>query len=64
MLRLKVSGMRCGHCTSAVTRAASEVTGAKDVKVDLGRGLVTVDGTPDPVAIRKAIEAEGYQVQA
>jgi len=64
MLQLKVSGMTCGHCVSAVTRAATEVAGAKDVKVDLGRGLVTVDGTPDRAAIRNAIEAKGYQVQA
>ncbi len=63
MLQLKVSGMTCGHCVSAVTRAASEVAGAKDVKVDLNHGQVTVDGNPDPAAIRKAIEAEGYQVQ-
>ena len=64
MLQLKVSGMTCGHCVSAVTRAASKVAGAKDVKVDLSHGLVTVDGNPNPAAIREAIEAEGYQVQA
>ncbi len=64
MLQLKVSGMTCGHCVSAVTRAASEVEGAKDVRVDLNHGLVTVDGNPNPAAIREAIEAEGYQVQA
>ncbi len=64
MLQLKVSGMTCGHCVAAVTRAASEVAGAKDVKVDLDQGLVTVDGNPNPAAIREAIEAEGYQIQA
>lgn len=56
--------MTYGHCVSAVTRAASKVAGAKDVKVDLNQGLVTVDGNPNPAAIRDAIEAEGYQVQA
>ena len=63
MLQFKVSGMKCGHCVSAVTRAATEVAGAKDVKVDLNHGLVTVDGNPDPMAIRDAIAAKGYQVQ-
>lgn len=62
MLQLKVSGMTCGHCVSAVTRAAKEVAGAEEVKVDLDHGLVTVGGNPDPAAIRAAIEAEGYQV--
>ncbi len=56
--------MTCGHCVFAVSRAASKVAGAKDVKVDLSHGLVTVDGNPNPAAIRDAIEAEGYQVQA
>jgi len=32
--------------------------------VDLDHGLVTVDGDSNPVAIREAIKAEGYQVQA
>ncbi len=64
MLQLKVSGMTCGHCVSAVTEAASKVAGAKEVKVNLAQGLVTVDGDPDPAAIRNAIEAEGYQIQA
>ena len=64
MLQLNVSGMTCGHCVSAVTRAAGEVAGARDVKVDLEHGLVTVGGDPDPAAVRAAIEAEGYQVQA
>ena len=63
MLQFKVSGMKCGHCVSTVTRAASEVPGAKDVKVDLSQGLVTVDGDPNPAAIRDAIAAKGYQVQ-
>ncbi len=63
MLQFKVSGMKCGHCVSAVTRAATEVAGAKDVKVDLNHCLVTVDGNPDPAAIRDAIAAKGYQVQ-
>ena len=63
MLQLNVSGMTCGHCVSAVKRAAGEIAGATDVKVDLGHGLVTVGGNPDPATVRAAIEAEGCQVQ-
>ena len=62
MLQLKVTGMTCGHCVAAVTRALRAVPSAGEVQVDLDRGAVTVGGAPDPVAVRAAIEAEGYTV--
>ena len=64
MLNLKVSGMTCGHCVSAVSRAVRAVPGAEDVSVDLDRGEVTVKGSPDPSAVRAAIAEEGYDLQA
>ena len=64
MLHLKVSGMTCGHCVSAVSRAVRAVPGTEDVAVDLGRGEVTVKGDPDSGAVRAAIAEEGYQVQS
>ena len=64
MLNLKVSGMTCGHCVSAVKRAVRAVPGAGEVAVDLARGEVSVDGDPDPGAVRAAITEEGYEVRA
>ena len=64
MLNLKVSGMTCGHCVSAVSRAVKAVPGAEEVEVDLRGGTVRVGGTPDPGAVRDAISAEGYEVRA
>ena len=64
MLHLKVSGMTCGHCVSAVSRAVRAVPGTEDVAVDLDRGEVAVRGNPDPGAVRAAIAEEGYAVQA
>ena len=64
MLNMKVSGMTCGHCVSAVTKAVKAVPGADDVNVDLKSGSVTVMGNPDPGAVRDAITEEGYEVQA
>ncbi len=61
MLRLPVSGMTCEHCAAAVTRAVRVVPGASDVRVDLARGEVTVQGHPDPEAVRAAVAAEGYE---
>jgi copper chaperone len=64
MLTLKVSGMTCGHCVSAVTRVVRAVPSVEDVAVDLARGEVTVRGNPDERAVRQAIVEEGYEVQA
>ncbi|HQT77450.1 MAG: heavy metal transporter [Rhodospirillales bacterium 20-64-7] len=64
MLLLKVSGMTCGHCVAAVTRAVQAVPSVERVAVDLQRGEVTVEGHPDERAVREAIVEEGYEVQA
>lgn len=64
MLHLKVSGMTCGHCVSAVSRAVRAIPGTENVAVDLDRGEVTVQGDPDPNAVRAAIAEEGYEVRA
>ena len=64
MLQLKVSGMTCGHCVSAVTKAVKAVPSVADVTVSLERGEVSVQGTPDVAAVREAIVAEGYEVQS
>jgi copper chaperone len=63
MLKLKVSGMTCGHCVSAVSKAVRSIPSVEDVAVDLERGEVTVHGNPDPGAVRAAITDEGYEVQ-
>ncbi len=62
MMHLLVSGMSCDHCVAAITRAVRAVPGAGDVRVDLPIGRVTVDGNPDPGAVRAAIADEGYEV--
>ncbi|HEX2943317.1 MAG TPA: cation transporter, partial [Rhodopila sp.] len=62
MLTLKVSGMTCGHCVAAVTRAVQAVPSVERVAVSLERGEVTVEGHPDEGAVREAIVEEGYEV--
>lgn len=64
MLNLKISGMTCGHCVSASTKAVQMVSGAENVAVDLARGEVKVGGYPDAGAVRAAIIGEGYEVVA
>lgn len=63
-MQLKVTGMTCGHCVAAVTRAVKDVPAVQDVSVDLAHGLVTVTGQADERAVRDAIVEEGYDVAA
>jgi copper chaperone len=64
MLKLKVSGMTCGHCVLAVTKAVKAVPAVEDALVDLAHGEVTVTGGPDMAAVKEAITEEGYEVRA
>jgi copper chaperone len=64
MLRLKVSGMTCGHCAAAITKAVEALPGVGEVSVDLEGGEVRVHGTPDVASLRQVIAREGYDVQS
>lgn len=65
MIKLKVTGMTCGHCEMAVTKALSRVPGVSSVvRVDRGKQEAVVEGTPDVAALVAAVEEEGYQAEA
>jgi copper chaperone len=60
----QVQGMSCGHCANAVTQAVKGIDPQAQVQVDLASGKVEVQSQQDPAAIARAIEDEGYKVQA
>jgi copper chaperone len=60
MIELRVEGMTCGHCVSAVTRAVKAVDPEANVQVDLEAGRVRVDGRSTAEALGKAIAEAGY----
>jgi copper chaperone len=62
MLRLKVSGMTCEGCASAVRRAIGRVSPGADITVDLASGEVQVDGPVSTEAAASAIAAAGFVV--
>jgi copper chaperone len=64
MLELQVSGMTCGHCEKAVTRAVHSVDPAATIKVDRSAGRVSAETDADPQVVKQAIEAEGYTVES
>lgn len=59
---IKVEGMMCGHCKARVESACKSVPGTEDAVVDLAAKTVTVTGSADPVALKKAITDADYTV--
>ncbi|MBI5558873.1 MAG: heavy-metal-associated domain-containing protein [Deltaproteobacteria bacterium] len=64
MATVKINGMRCPHCSSAVTKALENIDGIGNVKVDLEQGEATYTEThPVPLAaIKEAISKIGFEV--
>lgn len=59
-LVLAISGMTCGGCAGAVTRALSRVPGVVEARVDLQSGRATVTGTAHAEDLIRAVEAAGF----
>ncbi len=58
-----VTGMTCGHCEKAVTRAIRQLDPQAEVKIDLASGSVQVQSQQPREALTQAIADEGYGVQ-
>jgi copper chaperone len=63
MLRLKVSGMTCEGCASAVKRAIGRVSPDAKVEVDVAGGEVRIDGSVASEAAASAITSAGFAVE-
>lgn len=62
-LTMQITGMTCGHCVAAVTRALNGVPGVSIDHVEIGAASVAYDPTETtPADIAKAVEEEGYHV--
>lgn len=59
-----VTGMTCGHCEKAVTRAIQEADPQAQVKIDRSQNKVEVESTQARETLSKAIAEEGYAVAA
>jgi copper chaperone CopZ len=64
---IKVSGMTCGHCVSAVNQELSAVAGVSAVAVELVPGGVSVvtitsDSELSDDAVSAAIDEAGYEL--
>ena len=59
---IHVEGMMCKHCKARVESVCKAVAGVTDAVVDLEAKTVTVSGTADVQAVKKAIADADYQV--
>ncbi len=57
-----VTGMTCGHCEKAVTRALQQVDPQAQVQIDRTQNRVQVESTHSRKALGQAIAEEGYAV--
>jgi len=62
-----VTGMTCGHCSSAVTEELSKVPGVQQVTVDLVAGgtstvRVTSESALDDARVAAAVDEAGYEL--
>lgn len=59
-----VTGMTCGHCEKAVTRALQQVDPQAQVAIDRAQNRVQVESTHSREALAQAIVEEGYAILA
>ena len=64
MTTIQVTGMSCGHCVMAVTKALEKIAGVKNVKVSLEKGEATYDEERpvDRSAVREAVRKAGFDL--
>lgn len=63
---LKIAGMSCQHCVSAVKNALLSVPGVTKAAVDLEGAKASVEFDPaktDTATLLKAIEEQGYTAE-
>jgi copper chaperone len=62
---IPISGMHCNGCVRSVTNALKNVEGVSDAEVSLANEQALISFDKDQVtieALRKAVEAAGYQI--
>ncbi len=64
MITIKIEGMSCGHCRSAVEEALNQVDGVTSVlEVSLEKGLAQVEGDAPAERLIEAIKQAGYEAE-
>ncbi len=60
---VSLSGMHCDHCAASVTKAINSIDGASaKVSLKRNRAVVSYDREVPDEALKRAVEAAGFQV--
>lgn len=64
--KVRVQGMSCGHCTSAIESEVARIAGVTAVHAHRGTGVVAItsDAPLDHAAIVAAVAEAGYGVDS
>ena len=60
--KISIEGMSCHKCVAHVKEALEELKGVISVEVNLEEKSAIVETTAEDVALKEAIEEEGYDV--
>lgn len=63
MPSVKIKGMKCQHCSGAVSKALAEISGISDIDVDLDKGIATYTGDAPAEIIKEAISKIGFEAE-
>lgn len=63
MKTISITGMSCMHCVARVEKALGAIEGAT-VKVDLEKGIATVEGVENEALLKETVEDLGFEVTA
>ena len=58
--RYRVGGMTCQGCARSVGAAINRTAPAAKVEIDVAAGIVAVEGAVAADAVKKAVEAAGF----
>ncbi|MDN3564119.1 heavy-metal-associated domain-containing protein [Paeniroseomonas aquatica] len=61
MVVFRVPNMRCGGCARSVTAALRGVAPAAEVRVDMERREITIEGEPDADALARVLRQAGFE---
>jgi len=63
-LLVEVPDMSCQHCVMTIKKALSRIEGVREVKIDLEKKIVGIEGDVDEEKVREAISSSGYAVKS
>ncbi len=61
--KLRITGMTCGHCVAAVTKALQAVPGVQSAEVSLERKQGVVQGAVPAARLVQAVQEQGYDAE-